>query len=108
MKASQLSVTDPGNMEVAIEERAVGLDDRREQDGEAPHGEEVRQTRHGPLQQFALARDLDDFGVGDLAQSLPTSWRRLTRANEPRHPIEAPARDGEEDDRDAEADDDAS
>ncbi len=59
------------------------------------------------LQQLALTRDLDEFGVGDLANSLPTPRRGLARANQPREPEEAAARDGKTDHRDGEADEDS-
>jgi hypothetical protein len=47
-----------------------------------------------------LTGDLDDLGLGDLSQTLPTTWRRLTRTNEFGEPVEASTGDGEEDDRD--------
>ena len=39
------------------------LDDREAEDQEAPEGEEVRGARGTPLQQLALAEDLDDLGL---------------------------------------------
>ena len=54
---------DPGNVEVLVEEVAVGLDDREQQDGEAPHGEEVGQAGNRPLQELALAGHLDGLGL---------------------------------------------
>ena len=51
-------------MEGLLEEVAVGLNDGQEQDGEAPHGEEVGQARDGPLQELALAGNLGDLGLG--------------------------------------------
>ena len=49
-------VPDERDVEVALEETAVGLDDGEQQDGEAPEGEEVGQAGHGPLEQLASAR----------------------------------------------------
>ena len=51
------------DVEVLVEEVAVGLDDREQQDGEAPHGEEVGQAGHRPLQELALAGHLDGLGL---------------------------------------------
>ena len=63
-KPSQSHGADERDVEVLVEEVAVGLDDRQQQDGEAPHGEEVGQPRDRPLQELALAGDLDDLGLG--------------------------------------------
>ena len=52
---------------------AVGLEDREEQDGEAPHGEEVGETGHGPLEQLALAGDLDDLGLDLTLRESPAN-----------------------------------
>ena len=51
-------------VEELAEEVAVGLDDGQQQDGEAPHGEEVGKPRDRPLEELALTRDLDDLGLG--------------------------------------------
>ena len=103
-----VALTDPRNVEVAIEQRAVRLEDGREQDGEAPHREEVRQSRHRPAKEFALSGDFGDFRVGDLAKTLPASRRGLTAADEARQPVETSRGDAKAHDRDDEPDDDAS
>ncbi len=55
---------DARDVEVLVEEVAVGLNDGEEQDREAPHGEEVGEAGHGPLQELALPRHLGDLGFG--------------------------------------------
>ena len=66
---------DARDVEVLVEEVAVGLDDREQQDGEAPHGEEVGQAGHRPLQELALAGHLGDLGLGLAADAAPGSGR---------------------------------
>ncbi len=55
-EAQPVVASDQGNVEVAIEQRPVRLEDRRHQYGESPHGEEVRQAGHGPLEKFSSDR----------------------------------------------------
>src|SRR5579863_3943489 len=47
-------VPDPDDRELPAEQVAVRLDDRQEQDDEAPEGQGVRRARHRPLEQLAL------------------------------------------------------
>jgi hypothetical protein len=100
--------SDQRDVEVATEERPVGLEDRGHQYGESPHGEEVRQTRHRPLQELSLTGDFDDLGLADLAKPLPATRCGLTGADQFREPVETSPGDREEDDRDPETNDDAS
>ena len=97
----------PRDVEVLVEEVAVGLDDGEEEDGEAPHGEEVGQAGHRPLQELALAGHLGDLGLG-LAAERPTGpgGVRLARTDKPRQPVEPPGRDAKADHRDADAEND--
>ena len=66
-----------------------------EQDREAPHREEVREARHGPAQELALARDLDELGLGARAEPLPPAGRRCARADQRAEPPEPQAREDE-------------
>jgi hypothetical protein len=49
-EAQRVPLTDDRDVEVLLEEEAVGLDVNREQDEKAPHGEEVRDAGDGPFQ----------------------------------------------------------
>ena len=70
MKPTQSQVPMQRDVEVLVEEVAVGLDDGEQQDGEAPHGEEVGQAGDRPLQELALAGHLDGLGL-HLGPMLP-------------------------------------
>ena len=100
-------MTDAPDGEVSIEERSVGFDDREQQDRESPHGEEVRQARNRPLQQLALAGNLDDLSLGGFGEALKGTLRGSTRPDELGQPVKSAAGDRETDDRDSEAEDDA-
>jgi hypothetical protein len=100
--------SDERDMEVATEERPVGLEDRGHQYGESPHGEEVRQPGYGPLQELLLTGDFDDLGLADLAQPLPAARGALSGADQFREPVETSPGDREEDDGYPETNDDAS
>ena len=66
-----------------LNKRAVGLEDRQPQDDEAPEGEGVREARHGPLQQLALAQHLDGLCLDQVARVGQASGRaRLAHPNE--------------------------
>jgi hypothetical protein len=95
-------------MEVAIKERSVGLDDRRKQDRETPHGEEVRQPGHRPLQNLPLTGHFGNFGLTDPSKALPATRGLLTTAYEPRKPIKATTGHRKTDHRYHETDNDAS
>ena len=99
---------DEREVEGLLEERPVGLDDRDQQDGEAPHGEEVGQPRHRPLQQLALAGDLGGLGLrlGHDAAPGPVGVL-LPRADELGQPVEPAGGDPEADDGDGKAQDDS-
>ena len=66
-ESERVRPADDRDVEVRREEQPVGLDVDREQDEEAPHGEEVRHSGDRPLQQTALAENL-----GDLRPDSPT------------------------------------
>ena len=98
---------DARDVEVLVEEVAVGLDDREEQDGEAPHGEEVGQAGHRPLQELALTGHLGDLGLGLAAEGSPgPGGVLLPRTDELRQPVKPPGRDAKADHGDAEAEND--
>ncbi len=78
-----------------LEQIAVRLNDREEQEGETPEGEGVGKARHGPPQQLLLAAHLDDLSLGTNAQPSKTFSGRLARTDQPRDPPEAAASDGE-------------
>ena len=62
-EADDRGVADERDGEAAGEQVAEGLDDGEDQDGEAPHGEEVGHAGHGPLEQLLLAGHLDQLGL---------------------------------------------
>ena len=99
---------DERDVEVLVEEEAVGLDDREQQDGEAPHGEEVGQARDRPLQELALAGDLDGLGLHLAAEGPPGPVGvLLPGADELGQPVETAGGNAESDDRDQESNDDS-
>ena len=57
-----VSPTNKGNGEVTVVEGTVDLENGGEQNGEAPHGEEVGQARNGPLEELLLTGDFNNFG----------------------------------------------
>ena len=98
---------DARDVEVLVEEVAVGLDDGEEKDGEAPHGEEVGQSGHRPLQELALTGNLGDLGLGLAAERPPNPGGvLLARTDKPRQPVEPLGRDAKADHRDADAEND--
>ena len=60
-EAEERPVADHRDGELGVEQRAVGLEVDRGQDQERPEHEEVGGARHGPLEELALAEDLDDL-----------------------------------------------
>ena len=97
---------DQGDVEVPLEEGTVGLDDGEEQDGEAPHGEEVGDTGNGPLEDLLLTGDFDDLGFSLLCEALESTRSRLARADELAQPEEAATGNRETGDRDPKSEDD--
>ena len=98
---------DDRDVEVLVEQVAVRLDDGQEQDGEAPHGEEVGQPGHRPLQELALPGHLGDLGLGLAAQGPPGPGRvGLARTDEPGQPVEPHGGDAEAGQGDADAQND--
>ena len=80
---------DERDVEAPAEERAVGLDDREQQDREAPHREEVREARHRPLQELALTRDLHQLRLGVRAEPLQRPGAGAPGPEQPPQPPEA-------------------
>ena len=101
-EADPVPLADTGEVEGHLEEVPVGLHDGQQQDGEAPHGEEVGQARNGPLQQLALAGHLCDLGfcLGDDAPPGPLRGG-LARPDELGQPVEPPPGNAESDHGDA-------
>ena len=93
--------------EVPVDERAVGLDDRQSEDEEAPEDEGVRQAGDGPLEESALSDDLSDLGLEHRAGVDVPAQGRLAAADQPPQPVQAPPGDGQRDDGDEEADEEA-
>ena len=89
------------------EQGAVGLEDGQAEDEEAPEGEHVREARHGPLEQFALAQHLGRLGFDALRSVGRAADRRLAGAPERYEEPDPLAGEGEDDDRDGDADDGA-
>ncbi len=73
-KSSRNPMTGPApddrDVEVAVEQAAVGLDDGEEEDGEAPEGEGVGHAGDGPLEQLLLPAHLDQLGLDPLRDVL--------------------------------------
>ena len=92
-------VTDPGDREPAGEQVPVGLDDREEQDDEAPERDEVSYAGDGPLEQLPLAEYLRglDLGIpaGMRADRLDPLRRGLPGSAEQAQPPQPAPRDGE-------------
>jgi hypothetical protein len=87
---------DDWDVEVAVEQGAVALDDGRGEDDEPPEDREVREARDAPLEQLALAEHLD----GDRAQAGaeaagPVRFGGLAGAGDPVEGPHAPAGEGE-------------
>ena len=88
-----------------VEEVSVGLEDREQQDGEAPEREGVGQPGNGLLEELPLPAHLDQLG--------PDSGRDVTDppgvgapgAHQAAEEVEAPAGDGGGEDGDGQADD---
>ena len=57
-EAQRERMPDPRDRELPVEQITVGLDDREDQDDEAPERDEVRQAGHRPLEQLPLPEDL--------------------------------------------------
>ena len=94
-EAEQRPVPDDRDGEVAVEQRAVRLDDRGGQHHERPEGEEVRHPRHAPLQQLALAEDLAQLALEPGADVVEAAGCRLPGADQPGQVVDASAGDRE-------------
>src|ERR1700750_2165567 len=66
-EAQNLPPTDDRDMELGVEKHPVRLDVDRDEDEEAPHGEEVGQPRDRPAQHASLCEHLFDLGANTLA-----------------------------------------
>ena len=69
--------------------------------------ERVRQAGDRPLEQPALTDDLGDLGLEHRAGVDVPAQRRLAAADQPPQPVQAPPGDGQRDDGDEEADEEA-
>ena len=78
-EADQPPAADQRDVEVGVEQRAPGLEDRQPEDDEAPEREEVRHAGHRPLQQLALAEDLGDLGPQPAPAPRPAGPARAGR-----------------------------
>ena len=90
-EAQRVPSPDDRDVEVRLEQQPVSLDIDREQDDEAPHGEEVRQTGDGPFQQLALPEHFGDLRPDASADVIGATADRLTGKREfdqPTHPAE--------------------
>ena len=95
-EAQRVPPADDRDVEIVLEQGAVGLDVDRAEDEEAPHGEEVRQPGDRPFQQPALAEHLGDLRPDPRADVVGATGDRLTGKREfgqPQHPA-----DGEQSD----------
>ena len=110
-EAEHRPVPDAGDREGPGEQVAVGLDDREDQDEEAPERRRVRGAGHRPLQQLPLPDHL-----GQLSLRLPARMRpgirhplrrRLAAERQPLQPPHPPPRHRERDDGQPQPDDDA-
>jgi hypothetical protein len=86
-EAEHRAVADDGQGEGVAEQLPVGLGDGGEQDHEAPEGEEVGQPGDRPLEQLALAEDLDQLGpqAGPGALEAVGGW--LAAGDQPGDPL---------------------
>ena len=90
-EADERPVPDPRERERLAEQVPVGLDDRQEQDREAPEGQEVRDAGDGPFQQLALAENLGGLGLRAAARMLPDGRDPLRGGlAAPAEPVEPP------------------
>jgi hypothetical protein len=110
-EADPCPVPDAGNREGLAEQIPVGLDDGQQQDDESPERERVRGARHRPAEQLALAEHLGELRFRSPARVLPeragTLGSRLPGHGQPLQPPQPAAGDGERDNGDHQADDDA-
>ena len=81
-EAQDRRAPDQRDSEVLHEQRAVGLDVDRQQDDEAPHGEQVGDAGDRPAQQLALTEDLHDLRPHARAQPVGTLGVGLTRGDQ--------------------------
>jgi hypothetical protein len=112
-----LQEADPGpgpdqrDRELLAEQVPVGLDDREDQDDEAPERQEVRDAGDRPLEQLALAEHLRDLRLGVPARvradRLDALGGGLPGHRQPVEPPQAPAGDRDGDRGQDESDDDA-
>jgi hypothetical protein len=103
-EAERPPAADQRDVEVALEDRPVRLDDRQEQDHEAPEREEVRRAGDRPLQQAALAEDLGGLRPQPAAELVGTAVDGLAGADQAHEPPHPPAGERERDDRHQQAD----
>lgn len=81
------------NVELGVEQDAVGLEIHGRENEEAPHGEEVRHAGDGPLQQLGLGKDF--LGLIEQALTEIILARALVNGGltgpdevgEPKHPL---------------------
>jgi hypothetical protein len=96
-EAQHERMPDPRDRERPAEQVAVGLDDREDQNDEAPEGEQVRGARHRPLQQLPLPEHLSDLDLhipaGMLACRLQPLRRRLASQPQTAQPPQPAAGD---------------
>jgi hypothetical protein len=68
--AEVLALLEAAAVEEQLEQRAVGLEVDGRQDEEGPHHEEVRGSRHRPLEHLLLPEDLDDLALHRRTEAL--------------------------------------
>jgi hypothetical protein len=102
-------VPDPRDRERPGEQGAVGLDDRQQQDDEAPERRGVRRAGHRPFQQLPLADHLGQLGLGLPGRVRPgvrhPLRRRLPGKCQPPEPPHPPPRHRERDNGQTQPDD---
>ena len=86
---------DQRDVEAGVEQRPVRLEVDRRQDHEGPEREEVREARHGPPQQLALAEHLHQLRAQALAEMVLAVVGPLAGPDQPVEPVGPPPRDRE-------------
>ena len=76
-------VADPRDRERAREQVPVRLDDRQQQDDEAPEGRRVGRPRHRPLQQLPLPDHLGQLGLHVRRRDAPRAYATRSGAGCP-------------------------
>jgi hypothetical protein len=110
-EAQHRRVADPRDGEGRAEQVAIGLQDRQQQDDEAPERQRVGDARHGPLEQLALADDLGGLGpdvpARVRADRRDTLGSGLPGPGDPVQPPQPASRQGKRGNGESQADDDA-